>query len=208
MRRHQRSVDPEVLKAFEISKREARQHARAELKRSWQQFGRLMKPAKQTEQAAGAEILLKPLSNLFKTLVGFAPADLRQNPGTVGRGIISRLKTVKILMEGVTSDDPAKQAAARDRMRAIREALKAQGIETNDSLNDLIDNLAVSYRESGKQQELAKSIPAVEFLAQELEQAFEGAAKSRWHGAVEVGKQVLRPELTEADINTQSRDEA
>jgi hypothetical protein len=131
---HEHSVDPAALVPFEVSARQARRHL---LHRALGLIG----------EATGSEIRLR---------------DLLRLPGLTARGGLRLLSGFRALLAGVTSGDSETQEAAREQMRALQRWLAARGVETDEPLETLPDQLREQYRGMGELEQLAESAQALE----------------------------------------------
>jgi hypothetical protein len=128
-------VNPDALAPFEVSARQARRYL---LRRALELIG----------EASGApDLRLR---------------DLLRLPGLTARGGLRLLSGFRALLAGVTSGDSETQEAAREQMRALQRWLAARGVETDEPLETLPDQLREQYRGMGELEQLAESAQALE----------------------------------------------
>jgi hypothetical protein len=114
--------------------------------------------------------------------------DLLRLPGLTARRGLRLLSGLRALLTGVTSDDPGAQEAAREQMRALREWLAAQGVESNEVLESLPDQLREQYQEAGELERLTKSAQALDEVSEQLDTSLTAVAADRSKGPAKIRK--------------------
>lgn len=170
------NVDLSAIAPFEISREDAKAHIQAELnnafKRTREAFATFTDLAAtvqgQSTIAAQASQLPK---NPLATLLGISQEELAENPDAVKESWQNLVQGFHDVLQGTTSDEPTHLDMAKTRMQQLQHYLQAQGINVDDSIQDLPNKLRKKYHSS-------QSEPTLEASADKLQEATQKVSRS------------------------------
>lgn len=172
-----KQVDVTALTPLEITAEQAKPYFQAELEQSIQQVKNAFSTFADFAAAAKGQTTSntkppQPSSNPIATLLGISPEELRDNPQAIKAGWNKLVDGFKDLLRGATSEDETHLEVARTRMRQLREHLQAQGVEVNNSIEELPNKLRENYLSSDTEPNLVESAAKLEETTNKLKLSF------------------------------------
>ncbi len=172
-------VDEAAITDFEISETEAKQLTLARMDEALHQvkgatvdvLGMAAQEAKKQEAAQSAQPT-RPPSKLVTDALGFTPDEARQNPALAKEKLGQLFENVTQVLNGAVSDDPQAQEIAQQRMNTLRHWLAEQGIETNETMEQIPDKLRERFAEQTDPTQHQKRTDRLADLTGQLGQAF------------------------------------
>ncbi len=195
-------VDEQAVAEYEVGEDEVKAHIKAQARAAFGQLkesllGSVQMGLTQARQEMAAQREAREAAadpEWVKKLLGFTADELAENP-QVGedwlRGVLDGVKTV---LEGAASSDADEQQVAREVMDGVRARFTAAGIETNERMMQLPDQL----QENVFNRDPSERANSLTELANQLEQT-----------AIQWGK-VLRAEADnlKKDMGTTTQDKS
>jgi hypothetical protein len=201
-----RKVNLASIAPFEITREEAKAYIQAELSNTLKEAQEAFTAL--TSFAAAAQD--KPVSNSqfpnnpLATLLGVSEAELKENPYTVKDHWQNLVKGLGDLLKAATSDDAKDLKRAREQMQRLQNHLQAQGVEVDDAIQDLPDQLRKKYHDSESDPTLKTSAENLQAATQNMGQSFKELMQTLKDGAQKVKTAVKEAEAQKS----QSKSEA
>lgn len=170
----ERQVDEAALAEFAISEDEAKQFIQAQMKEGLEQtkdaIVKALALVVQEVKQKQAERAKQPPSPGVTMLLGFTPDELRQNPDKAIESLGQFFEGLKIVLNGVTSEKPSEQEAAKATLQAFRNKLEESGIPATDALETLPERLHTAAQAENRDQRLNRLAQSLEELGTQLKQ--------------------------------------
>ena len=186
-----KKVNPHMLAPFEISKEQAEPHIQAELDKTWQQVKNAFSTLTDFAAAAQGKAASKAQSpnsmgSSIASLLGISPEELESNPNAVKQSLNTIASSFRDIFKGAISEDPAHLEAARNRMSALRQHLKKQGVEVEADLELLPEKLRQQYLGAEAENNLQESATKLKEATEEVSQSFKNVLQTLKEGAAKV----------------------
>ena len=180
---NERLVDEQAVAPYEVSEDEVKAHLKVQAGAAFDQLkasllGSVQLKLAEARQEVAAQREAREATGdpeWAQKLLGFSAQHLADDPQVGKDWLRSVLDGAKTVLEGAASSDPAEQQAARDVMDGLRGRLTAAGIEANERMTEIPDQLRDNVLNRNPQ-ERADDLNG---LATELE-----AAAAKWGTAL------------------------
>ena len=188
-----KQVDVKALTPLEITVEQAKPYFQTELEQSIQQVKNAFSAFAGFAAAAKGQTTSntkppQPSSNPIATLLGMSPEELRDNPQAIKAGWNNLVDGFKDVLRGATSEDTTHLEIARTRMRQLREHLQTQGVEVNNSIEELPNKLRENYLVSEKEPNLQESAAKLKEATEKVEKSFNSMVNALKEGTAKLQK--------------------
>lgn len=144
-------IDRTALNPFEITESEAQAYLQNEISQAIEDaknaFSNVVTFSLEKESPP-SQSSAKPQTTILElvaALLGITPQELQNNPASVQAGLQTLLIEFKEVIDCSLSEDAAKLALARGRMRSLQTTLKTQGVDLGENLENFTDKLHDLY---------------------------------------------------------------
>lgn len=166
----EKKVEEGDLTAFTISEEDAKKHIATLVGDGVEQlktvFGGALEMFRQDFEAQRAA--RKNKEDVITSLLGYNEEDLQKNPRLAEDTLRNFFQGVQTIFEGTASQDPTRQEEARQQMRDFRAKLDAAGVETNDKMEILSDQLREQFFVKDPNEDITARTATLEKLAEQL----------------------------------------
>lgn len=146
-----KEVDRTALNHFEITESEAQAYLQNEISQAIEDaknaFSNVVTFSLEKESPP-SQSSAKPQTTILElvaALLGITPQELQNSPASVQAGLQTLLIEFKEVIDCSLSEDAAKLALARGRMRSLQTTLKTQGVDLGENLENFPDKLHDLY---------------------------------------------------------------
>ena len=145
-----KKVTQTALAPFEIPETQAKAYLKAEVNQAMQEaktvFANLVSFSTQTSEEAPSNPTpssdqTPSVPNIISSILGITPEELQKNPEVAQTAFVNLYTDLKELLGESTKQNPAQVEATRSRVRSLRETLQVQGININEEIEELPENL-------------------------------------------------------------------
>ena len=186
-----KQVDVTALTPLEITAVQAQPYIQAEIDRALKQTKEAFGPFNEFAAAAQGESATDPQSfqlpkNPFAALFDISQEELDENPDAVKESWQNLVQGFQDVVLGATSDDPSHLETAKTQMQRLQQHLQNQGINVNDSIQDLPNKLREKYHSPDSEPNLKASAEKLQEATQNVGQAFNDLLQTLKDGADKV----------------------
>lgn len=197
----QKTVDLNCIAPFEITREEAKPYIQAELEKALKQtkqaFTTFTNFAATTQEKSSTDTQASQApKNPLAALLGISQEQLNKNPDAVKESWQNLVQGFQDILQAATSSDSTHLDNAKTQMQRLQNYLQAQGIEVDDSIQELTNKLREKYHTSEFDPTLKASAEKLQEATQNLGQSFNNLLESLKDGANKV-----RETMKEAEAN-------
>ena len=193
-----KNVNPICITPFEINREEAKPYIQVELdkalKKTKEAFATFTNFAAAAQGQPTETKAPQPPQNPLAALLGVSQEELSNNPDAVKESWQNLVQGFQDVLRGATSDDPTHLETAKTQIQRLQHHLQAQGIDVDNSIQDLPNKLREKYQSPESDPNLKTSAEKLQEASQNVSRSFNDLLQT-----LEDGANKLRDAIKEAE---------